>query len=98
MTIQTYHGDHWNTVATFDDAVVDINVIKTCALHIGDQFQYNTCFVQDVAVVDETTGEVLWNYADCVAGGWNAEIEDWHDDCDNDCGFDPYLGCFTDDC
>ena len=25
--------------------------------------------------------------------------EDWDfDDCDNDCGFDPYLGCFTDDC
>ena len=19
-------------------------------------------------------------------------------DCDNDCGFDPYMGCFTDDC
>jgi hypothetical protein len=26
-----------------------------------------------------------------------AELEEW-DDCDNDCGFDPYLGCFTDDC
>ena len=22
---------------------------------------------------------------------------DW-DDCDDDCGFDPYLGCYTDDC
>lgn len=20
------------------------------------------------------------------------------DDCDDDCGFDPYLGCYTDDC
>lgn len=20
------------------------------------------------------------------------------DNCDNDCGFDPYLGCYTDDC
>jgi len=24
--------------------------------------------------------------------------EEWEDDCDYDIGFDPYLGCFTDDC
>lgn len=24
--------------------------------------------------------------------------EDWEDDCDYEVGFDPYLGCFTDDC
>lgn len=23
---------------------------------------------------------------------------DYEDDCDDDCGYDPYLGCFTDDC
>lgn len=23
---------------------------------------------------------------------------DYDDDCDYDCGYDPYLGCFTDDC
>ena len=27
------------------------------------------------------------------------EADCWEvDDCDNDCGYDPYLGCFTDDC
>lgn len=24
--------------------------------------------------------------------------EDWEDNCDDDCGYDPYMGCFTDDC
>lgn len=26
------------------------------------------------------------------------ENEDDWDDADDDCGFDPYLGCYTDDC
>lgn len=26
------------------------------------------------------------------------EEEDYPDDCDYETGFDPYLGCFTDDC
>ena len=24
--------------------------------------------------------------------------EDWEDDCDYEVGYDPYMGCFTDDC
>lgn len=30
----------------------------------------------------------------------NANFEDWEygDDCDNDMGFDPYIGCYSDDC
>ena len=38
----------------------------------------------------------------CPDDGFPApcEEDDWedYDDCDNDCGFDPYLGCYTDDC
>ena len=26
------------------------------------------------------------------------EFDDWGDDCDYEMGFDPYLGCFSDDC
>ena len=26
------------------------------------------------------------------------EFDDWEDDCDYEMGFDPYLGCFSDDC
>lgn len=26
------------------------------------------------------------------------ELDDWEDDCDYEMGFDPYMGCFSDDC
>ena len=41
-----------------------------------------------VDVIDMDTGEVV---ADRYAF-------DEVDNCDDDCGFDPYLGCYTDDC
>lgn len=42
-----------------------------------------------IEVIDLDTGEVVTN-VECYF------TDD--DDCDNDCGYDPYLGCFTDDC
>lgn len=63
-------------VAEFDAAVVDLDVIITCALHIGDQFQHKVTFATDVAVVDATTGEVVWNYRDNVADGWHTNEGD----------------------
>ena len=41
-----------------------------------------------VDCIDMETGEVI------------AERSDWdeHDNCNDDCGFDPYMGCYTDDC
>ena len=99
-------------VAEFDASVVNLDTIINCALHIGDQFQHKITFATDVAVVDANTGEIVWNYRDNVADGWhtNEKIEwedvicdqdDWidlHEDFDEDMGFDPYLGCYTDDC
>ena len=97
-------------VAEFDATVVNPDVIITCALHIGDQFQRKITFATDVAVVDATTGEVVWNYRNNVADGWhtfNAWEEwereeeenntEWEED-NLEIGFDPYLGCYTDDC
>lgn len=40
-------------------------------------------------ILDMETGEVIYN-----RDNWDYEV----DDCDNDCGFDPYMGCYTDDC
>lgn len=33
----------------------------------------------------------------CGADEPQDDPEEW-DDCDNDMGFDPYMGCITDDC
>ena len=40
-------------------------------------------------------------HAEVVSEEWEDEDEefnDWEDDCDYEMGFDPYLGCFSDDC
>lgn len=54
--------------------------------------------------VDEDSFEVtvygvtdLDELDDVVAPYCYTHPSDW-DDCDYDCGFDPYMGCFTDDC
>lgn len=39
-------------------------------------------------VIDMDTGEIIYD-----RDSW-----DEPDNCDDDCGFDPYLGCYTDDC
>ena len=52
------------------------------------QFDYHGVEFYDVWV-DETTGIVM------VA---DADLDLEFDDCDYECGFDPYEGCYTDDC
>ena len=64
-------------VAEFDASVVNLDTIINCALHIGDQFQHKITFATDVAVVDANTGEVVWNYRDNVADGWQVDNETW---------------------
>lgn len=40
-----------------------------------------------------------WGPAPCEEDDWYDEEEDWEDDdWDDECGFDPYLGCYTNDC
>lgn len=49
-----------------------------------------------------------WREGDvCIMGRPDEDCDDFikmreeeamWEDCDNDCGYDPYLGCFTDDC
>ena len=50
-----------------------------------------------VVAVDMDTGEIV---ADTDT---DPDDDYWDDgcpidDCDDDCGFDPYMGCYTDDC
>lgn len=43
-------------------------------------------------VIDMDTGEILLHFCDEES----LPLEDW--DCDYEIGFDPYMGCFSDDC
>lgn len=66
----------------------------------GDEFAWEayrkTCELADLlgetaSLVDGETGEVI-QYSD----EWDDDYEP--DDIDSDMGFDPYMGCFSDDC
>ena len=78
----------WTTVALFSDIIPEgVLVDMACALWNDVEG------AADLALMDMDTGEILWNAADAQ------EYEcdpDWG--CDEDMGFDPYLGCYTDDC
>lgn len=47
---------------------------------------------ENVFILNTQTGEVVWD-----AERDEPDDED-SDDCDYEVGYDPYLGCFTDDC
>ena len=89
------HTDNgWESIALFSDA---------CALDAMEQFctfQFElgnslTTPADNIAIIDLDTGEVVWD--------WIGDSQDDLDydepaNIDDDCGFDPYEGCFTFDC
>ena len=85
---------------TCDYALIDP---ATLVGAIGYAFPGSTAIWMDV---DEETFEVtVYGVADglmdelddVVAPYCYTHPSDW-DDCDYECGFDPYMGCYTDDC
>ena len=87
--IHTAEG--WESIALFSDKVS----FESMGAFIGAEFECGNslCAPCDgIRVVDLTTGEIVLE----------AEVDDAEDyeptDIDDDCGYDPYLGCFTDDC
>jgi hypothetical protein len=60
------------------------------------------CFEAAQTLAEFTGKEVslVWDESGEEVASFNPEESDepdW-DNCDDDCGFDPYLGCYTDDC
>lgn len=85
--ISIWKNEAWEVVARIDDcvpmyAIEDMGRAIACEPIIG---------AENVAIIDGLTGEVLWD-----AESEEADNEPW--DIDDDCGFDPYEGCFTYDC
>jgi len=76
----------WTPVALFSD-IIPVDVLAD----MGRTLWNDVDGADDVAVIDIDTGEVVWCHTD----------DTWQDEpafIDDDCGFDPYLGCYTDDC
>jgi len=49
-----------------------------------------------IYICDANTGEILATCEPETEGP--TAVEDWEDNYNEDEGFDPYLGCYTDDC
>lgn len=86
-TIQIYYKGKWTTAVSFHTAVADYVIIDTAMAINADP----TIPHENVAVVDGFDGEVMWDA--CSAAEYDEPA-----DIDSDMGFDPYMGCFSDDC
>lgn len=92
MWIDVYRNHSWERAATVDDKLVPLDVATNFALHIGDYTD-----AQNVAIIDENTGEVLWDYAEHI----KLPIEDYFPEpfyADDEMGFNPYIGGYDFDC
>lgn len=79
---EQYYGN-FKEVALFSERIPEVVLVNFC----DDLFnEINNCTA--VEAVDLETETLVYSiYAD----------EEGSDNCDDDCGFDPYLGCYTDD-
>lgn len=83
------YGGHWTYVT---DSTEFSTLFQKSRDIINGMYGFHTEEIEAIYIIDVDTGEVL---AEC-----KPEVEDYGDwdNCDDDCGFDPYLGCYTDDC
>ena len=81
--------------ATVDMGCKPLNEVLDFIEHIfNDDTMFCGKYVQKVVATDTKTGELI---AECVP---EKAFEDAYDDWayNEDMGYDPYLGCYTDDC
>ena len=87
ITVQTHYDNEWTTVVSFHIPLPTCTIVNV-ALSINNDPRIPH---DDVAIVEGSTGEVIWNAN---------SVDDYDEpiDIDSDMGFDPYMGCFSDDC
>ena len=89
---QVYVNGNWEGLALFADTASIDAMIHFCDEQF-DLVNNLTMPAEDICLVDMETGEVLWCWSEDHP---DVNEEDWGEN--EDCGFDPYLGCYTDDC
>ena len=85
MKVQDTDTRNWTPVALFSD-LIPLDILAD----MGHIMWSEIDGVDDIAIVDMDTNEVVW----CYSNDAQPDEPAWIDD---DCGFDPYLGCYTDD-
>lgn len=89
-SVSAYTKDGWEGVALFSDKADFNAMVEFCI----EQFQNanSTLPCEHIAITDIETGEILWD----INHDYEEGIDPYPED--EDCGFDPYMGCYTDDC
>lgn len=77
----------WESVALFSD-IIPNEVLIDMAWALWNDVDG----AADLAIMNMETGEIVWNAADAQEYDYEPA------DIDDDCGFDPYMGCYSDDC
>ena len=68
-------------------------VLKYVDAIFKDDTMFHSDCIEKVYVIDSKTGELI---AECVPEKSSDDDGDW--DFNEDMGFDPYMGCYSDDC
>ena len=91
-SVSIFNGQSWDGVALFADKA-DFDAMVDFCLRQFENGNSITTPAENIAITDLETGEVLWDYCH--------DFEPQDDEpafIDDDCGFDPYMGCYADDC
>lgn len=85
--------------------------MKSYTVYLGDHpivdCIYNTetaysCFeaTKSIASLTENNASLVWDETGEVIAYYEHSEEEGYEpaDIDDDCGYDPYMGCYTDDC
>lgn len=93
--------DEWEGFALFSDKVSLESIVQFCI----KEFEHNDRIIlgDNIAITDMETGEILWDYNSDYRFPDSLPLDPDDPDCgfffdEADMGFDPYLGCYTDDC
>lgn len=87
-SVSYFCGEEEFPCALFSDATPEEVITTFC-----DDMHNAIDECDRVCAVNMETGVILY---DVCSFGYNPDLEPA--DIDDDCGFDPYMGCYTDDC
>lgn len=105
-SVDVFFIDEWRTIAMFDSDCDLDNVIAfaNAQFNLGNSL---TTPAENIAVIDLTTGEILWDWIDDQDEvDWQALLESGAHivngepmyPIDIECGFNPYMGGYDYDC
>jgi len=86
-----YHWSLWPNYKTLKEALEDAQQIID-----NESSAFRSEDIETLFITDSNTGEILAECKPEDSESYEEPCEDW--DYNEDMGFDPYMGCYSDDC